>query len=305
MKITRVCCPVDFSDTSRKALRYAGAIATWYEAVLDVMHVIPDPAASGAAMASALPAEVMARMRATAEASLRRFVDDADLSAHLSRLVVHSGTPAAAIIDYARKTSPDLLVIGTHGRSGLNHLLMGSNAERVLAHASCPVMTIPPHAREVRSPAYAQFKRIVAACDFSPASSYALEYAISLAQENDSSLTLLHVIEMLSSDEALALADQRSIEFVDQRRRTAHEALQQLAARDTSAACETTERIELGPPARAILRVAEEVRADLIVMGAQGHGPLGVMLYGSATQTVLRRAACPVLTARVPAAIGD
>ncbi len=305
MKITRVFCPVDFSETSRKALRYAGAIATWYEAVLDVMHVIPDPVGSSRAVGSAVSADVASQMRAAADAALQRFVDDADLSAQLAGLSVHTGTPATEIIEYARSTKPDLLVLGTQGRSGLSHLLVGSTAERVVAHASCPVMTIPPHAREVRSPAYAQFKRIVAACDLSAASSHALEYAISLAQENEASLTLLNVLEMLSGEDALASADQRTIEYIDQRRRHAREALQQLAARDTCAACETIERVELGPPARTILRVAEELSADLIVMGAQGHGPWGVMIYGSTTQTVLRRAACPVLTARAPATIGD
>ena len=78
-----------------------------------------------------------------------------------------------------------------------------------------------------------------------------------------------------------------------------------LAARDTCQACETTDRVGLGAPARVVLNVAAELHADLIVMGAQSHGPLGVMLYGSTTQTVLRRAACPVLTTRAPAALGD
>jgi nucleotide-binding universal stress UspA family protein len=305
MNIKRVFCPVDFSDTSRKALRYAGAIATWYEAVLDVVHVVPDPGGTRKAVSAAVAADTAAQMRAAADAALQKFVDDADLSARLAGLHVLSGTPSAEILEYARCHKPDLLVIGTQGRSGLSHLMIGSNAERVVAHASCPVMTIPPHAREVRSPALAQFKRIVAACDFSAASNHALTYGISLAQENDASLTLLHVIETLAGEDALATADQRTIEYIDQRKRDARKALRALAARDTSAACETLERVALGVPARTILRIAAELHADLLVMGAQGHGPLGVMLFGSTTQTALRRADCPVLTARAPAAIGD
>jgi nucleotide-binding universal stress UspA family protein len=305
MKIRQVLCPVDFSETSRKALRYAGAIATWYEAVLHVMHVIPDPSASNVALASAVPATVAEQIRAAADAALKDFVDKADLSAPLAGLHIRSGSPAAEILEYASRTNPDLLILGTHGRSGLSHLLVGSNAERVVAHASCPVMTIPPHAREVRSPAFAQFKRILAACDFSEASNHALTYGTSLAQENDASLTLLHVIEALSNEDALAAADQRTIEYVDQRKRDARESLRLLAARDTHAACETHERVELGSPARTILYVAAEIQADLIVMGAQGRGPLGVMLFGSTTQTVLQRAACPVLTARAPQSFGD
>jgi nucleotide-binding universal stress UspA family protein len=305
MTIRRVFCPVDFSETSRKALRYAGAIATWYQAALDVMHVIPDPTASGQAWASAMPADAIEQSRTAADAALAQFVEDADLSVRVAGLLLNTGVPAVEILEHARSTHPDLLVLGTHGRGGLSHVLIGSNAERVVAHASCPVMTIPPRAREVRSPAFAQFKRIVAACDFSPASNHALTYAVSLAQENDATLTLLHAIEMLPGEEALAAADQRTVEYVEQRRRAAHEQLQQLAARDTCAACETTCRVELGTAARTILTVATQEGSDLIVMGAQSHGPAGVMVYGSATQTVLRRAACPVLTARAPAAMGD
>jgi nucleotide-binding universal stress UspA family protein len=128
-----------------------------------------------------------------------------------------------------------------------------------------------------------------------------LEYGASLSQENDACLTVVHVIETLSQEEAFAVADQRVVEYVDNRRQNAREALRKLAARDTCAACETCERVELGAPARTILRVASEVNADLIVMGAQGHGALRVMVFGSATQTVLRRATCPVLTARASA----
>jgi len=266
--------------------------------VLHVVHVVPDPAAAAAATASVLPAEVVAQLRAAANAALHDFIDEADLSAPLAGQSVRVGNPAEEILEYATDMRPDLIVMGTHGRSGLKHLLLGSTAERVVARAPCPVLTIPREAHEARSPALVQFKRILCACDFSPASTHALEYGVSLAQENLGSLTLLHVIETLSADEALAAADQRVIEYVERRRQDACEALRKLAARDTCEACETCERVELGSPAHTILRVASEIHADLIVMGAQGHGPSGRTLFGSATQTVLRRATCPVLTAR-------
>ncbi len=305
MKIKQVLCPVDFSETSRRALRYAGAIATWYEAVLHVMHVIPDASASNAALASAAPATVAEQIHAAADAALKNFVDEADLSAPLAALNIRSGSPAAEILEFAQHTNADLLILGTHGRSGMSHLLVGSTAERVVAHASCPVLTIPPYAREVLSPAVAQFKRILAACDFSEASNHALTYGTSLAQENDASLTLLYVIDALSNEDALAAADQRTNEYIARRKRDARESLRLLAARDTHAACETLERVELGSPARTILNVAAEIQADLIVMGAQGRGPLGVILFGSTTQTVLQRATCPVLTARAAESFGD
>jgi nucleotide-binding universal stress UspA family protein len=279
-------------------LRHAGAIASWYGAALHVLHVIPDPAAATERFTSAGPGDAVTQMRTAASAALQEFVDEADLSASVAGLYVRSGSPAREIVQYANDSRPDLLVLGTHGRTGWRRLLIGSTAELVVAHATCPVMTIPPHAGEVQSPVVVRFKRILAACDFSAASDRALEYGVSLAQENGASLTLLHVIDTVQDASVLAAADQRTIEYIDQRRRDARAELRSLAARDTCEACETCVRVELGAPARTILAIASDITADLIVMGTQGHGPLGVMLFGSATQAVLRHATCPVLTAR-------
>jgi nucleotide-binding universal stress UspA family protein len=301
MKITRVFCPVDFSDTSRKALRFAGAIATWYEAVLHVVHIVPDLEASAAATASVVPGEAIGQMRAAANAELRAFVDDAALSAPLAGQCVRVGQPVEGILEYATDMKPDLIVMGTHGRSGLSHVLLGSTAERVVLRAPCPVLTIPRDAHEVKSPALVRFTRILCACDFSPASARASEYAMSLAQENQAQLTLLHVIETISETEALAAADQRLIEYIDRRTLDALDALRNLTAQDRCEHYETCERIEFGSPAQTILRVASHMHADLIVMGVQGCGSVGRMLFGSATQTVLRRATCPVLAARAAA----
>jgi nucleotide-binding universal stress UspA family protein len=154
-------------------------------------------------------------------------------------------------------------------------------------------------------PRRVQFKRILVACDFSGASIQALEYGLWLAREHDATVTLLHVIDALSERDALYAADQQTIAYIQQRKQHAREDLDKLVHRGMRAAALTCERVELGRPARTILRVASEIHADLIVMGTQSHGPLGVKLFGSATQTVLRAASCPVLTARAAAAIGD
>jgi nucleotide-binding universal stress UspA family protein len=298
MAIKTVLCPVDFSDTSRKALRHAAAVATWYEAVLHVVHVIADPSGSAVSTATLVPVEATTDLRARAGAAVREFVDASDISKTPAREVVRTGDPAAEILEYSRDISPDLLVMGTHGRTGLRHALMGSTTERVVQHAASPVLTIPRDAGQVRSPALIQFKRILCACDFSPSSDRAVDYARSLAQENYACLTLLHTVETLVDAQAIAAADQRVVEYVQSRTQDAHARLHALAAADTSDSCETSERVELGAPAQTILRIADELHADLIVMGAQGHVGIGVVLFGSTTHTVLRRATCPVLTAR-------
>src|SRR6266542_1407717 len=170
MTINRVLCPVDFSDTSRKALRHAAAVATWYDAALHVVHVIVDPSGSAVAAVSALPTGAAADIQHRADAALKEFIEAADLCTRPAHRAVRAGNAVAEILEYARDTTPDLIVLGTHGWTGLQHALLGSTAERVVQHATIPVLTIPRDAHAVPSPALVQFKRILCACDFSPSS---------------------------------------------------------------------------------------------------------------------------------------
>jgi nucleotide-binding universal stress UspA family protein len=110
-------------------------------------------------------------------------------------IALGEGYPAYAIAAKAAEAKSDLIVIGTHGRSGVERLMLGSVTEKVLRKAGCPVLTVPPKAGDPAPAAPATFKRIVCAIDFSDCSMRALEYAMSLAQESNSTLIVLHVIE--------------------------------------------------------------------------------------------------------------
>jgi nucleotide-binding universal stress UspA family protein len=302
MEIQRVLCPVDFSEISEKALHHAAAVARWYGAELTVLHaivpVIPTPLPVGAS----LPVMTAEETPAAAEGALRELIDRVNrggTGAGVVRMVVRHGAAVGEIVDYAREQRIDLIVLGTHGLSGLEQLLIGSVAERVLHYAPCPVLTIPRTAPDTSPERPVRFRHIVSAVDFSPASTQALDLAFSLAKENDGELTLLHVLEMLAPKDAITVAHVRVGEYVAQRKR---DACHELAARipaDARDWCTPSTQVEIGPAAPTILRIAEERHADLIVMGAQGHGAVGTLLLGSATQTVVRRATCPVLTARV------
>jgi nucleotide-binding universal stress UspA family protein len=298
MEIRRVLCPVDFSDTSTKALHHAAAVARWYGADLHVLHVIvpfvPTPMPLGAEM----PAMVIEESRATADLGVREMIEALHFQLPVVRPAIRYGAAVGAIVDYIRDERIDLTVIGTHGSTGLDHVLFGSVAERVLHYAPCPVLTIPPAAPDITVATPVRFARILCATDFSAGSIRALEYGLSLARENDGSLTLLHVLETLSEKDAHLVAHYRVGEYITERRADACNQLKALISPDARQWCDARESVELGAPAQTILRVAAERHADLIVMGAQGHGALGTMLFGSTTQTVVRRAACPVLTTR-------
>ena len=106
-----------------------------------------------------------------------------------------------AILDCAADVAADLIVLGSHGREGLGHLLFGSTAERVLHKAPCPTLVVPLHAEEPASVDGVRFTRLVCAVDFSPASARALGLALSMAPDYGAELTVLHVVEAVEEDE--------------------------------------------------------------------------------------------------------
>jgi nucleotide-binding universal stress UspA family protein len=216
--------------------------------------------------------------------------------------IVDLGQPAVRILERSDTAHIDLIVMGTHGAGGFEHLLLGSVAEKVLRKARCPVLTVPPH---TQSTSTLPFRRLLCAVDFSESSLRGLELACSLAKESKAALTLLHVVEWpwheppppvledLPSDQAAALA-----EF---RRYVQESAIERLKALipDKDEGCSVTDPLVVhGKPYIEILRVAAEVRADLIVMGVHGRNAADVMLFGSTTNQIVRRATCPVFTLR-------
>lgn len=143
--ISGILVPVDFSAHSELALRYATALASRVGASVDLFHVVEDSVANGAwGSEFFIPdfSEFRARLVEEGQRLLERYrtlVGDAGIPIHTA---VHVGQPAQTITEYATTLGADLIVMGTHGRSGLSHLLMGSVAERVIRSAPCPVLTV-------------------------------------------------------------------------------------------------------------------------------------------------------------------
>ncbi len=297
MRVARILCPVDQSECSGKALRYAAALAMSHGAALDVVsviiNVIPPPVPELAMM----PVLISHEFKAEASRALRDFVNTYGVTQATSQ-VVEAPTPVTGIVEYARERQPDLMVMGTHGWRGFDRLVFGSTTERVLHNAPCPVLTVPPSARELTAGETLRWGRILCAYDFSPSSARAFELARWFAEEQHGRVTLLHVLELLSPEEAHTVAHYQVAEYVSIRQQEARNQLKTVLPDATGTWRDPCDRVELGSPSKTILRVAQEMNADLIVMGAQGHGTLGAMILGSTTHTVVRRATCPVLTAR-------
>ena len=200
MRAHCILCPVDFSDPSRRALHYAAALASREGAVLHVLYVVPAaiPLPVPILMLAARPA--VGDVQAGAAEALDAFVARAALPRR-PITIVRDGPPVDAILACAAELAADLIVLGSHGRDGLGHLLFGSTAERVLHKAPCPTLVVPLHAEEPASADGVRFTRLVCAVDFSPASTRALGLALSMAQDHGAELTVLHVVEAVAEDE--------------------------------------------------------------------------------------------------------
>jgi nucleotide-binding universal stress UspA family protein len=288
IEIRQILCPVDFSDFSRRALNHATAIARWYGSTVTLLNVQSSPA-----MAMAAP-EMLPVMVLTAEAradlldAMTRLAQDEAVNTVPYRCEIREGAPANEILTSAREIPSDLIVIGTHGRSGFERLVLGSVAEKVLRKAACPVLTVPFTATEV-VPAPPLFKRILCAADFSTCSMHALDYAMSLAQEANAFLAVAHVVDLSPrsvGEELQKLEDER------------RDRLSRAVPDEVRIYCTVETLMARGVPYREILRLASEQQSELIVLGIHGRSAAEMFFMGSTTNQVVRHATCPVLTIR-------
>ena len=297
IEFKRILCPVDFSASSTRSLAHAAALARWYDAQLTVLHVVPtfDPVQFRAELG--IPVQFVNPVsREEILGELRQLLERAGVPA-AAHPVAAAGDASTTIVDQALTTRADLIVIGTHGRRGFKRLLLGSVAETVLHEAPCPVLTVSPQA-EAASPDVVTFKRILCPIDFSPSSLQAFGFALDLARQGDGLVTLLHVVEWLAEDEPRAMAHFDVPEFRRYMVDDARQRLRSLVVAESREWCDINDVIVSGRAHREILKAAEARSADLIVMGAQGRGGIGLAVFGSTTQQVVRGAVCPVLTAR-------
>jgi nucleotide-binding universal stress UspA family protein len=295
VSINRILCPIDFSDFSLDALRHGLVLAQWYSAQLTLFHVyqvshpLPVEGIPGTvpALAGADPdklAEEVRRFCAPLLGSSGRGV----------QIVVRPGDAAKEIRKEAERLPSDLVILGTHGRSGFERLFLGSVTEKVLRSTGVPVLTIPPPVRQPGSPPY---KIILCPLDFSPASSRALEYALSLAKEANARLILLHAIEdVLGEAGAQALGHLSVSQYYHQLEQDAVTRLRAVVPDEARVWARPEERVVKGRAHQEILKVVEVERVDLIVMGVQGKGVVNRLVFGSTAHRVIREAGCPALT---------
>jgi nucleotide-binding universal stress UspA family protein len=293
ISFSRILCPVDFSEFSGRALDHAVGIARWYGSGITALYVLPSIPAFGPPAGDGLYPPMVYSPQ-----DLQQFRDELQAFAGAHGVAaldtdVVQGNVTSEILRVAADLPADLIVMGTHGRSGFERVMLGSVTEKILRKARCPVLTVPARATDA-APDDALVSRVLCAVDFSPASVRALALAQSLAGEAGAKLSVLHVLEPVSVFEPVAATGAGEAVNADQRR-DARQRLERLIDADTRAFADVAEVVVAGKAYTEILRLAKEQRVDLLVMGAHGGRP-GVAVFGSTAAHVVRAAECPVLT---------
>lgn len=306
-KIEKILVPVDFSECASAASEHAAFWANQFRAELHFLHVWRVPWYLNANALTIL--SVLASKKAGAKMahflwSIER-VSDQPL-----RSAVTSGTPRNVILERAQLHDYDLIVIGTHGRTGLEQLFLGSTAEGVVRRAPCPVLTIrrelswsatssDPEAEHTDRPAddegYIRLNRILVPVDFSECSTAALEHAVKLSREFGASIDVLNVVEPSCCGTPLVPPSMLRSALAESATKLAG-MLKPL--QDGTVALES--RAVLGYPPDAILSAIETKKYDVVVLGTHGRRGPSPLLLGSVAEQIVRRAPCPVLTVRSP-----
>jgi nucleotide-binding universal stress UspA family protein len=289
----RILVPVDFSDPSRQALRSALALARRFDSRVALLHVTrrnrPDshPAAGLAGISFDTRRAGRARLTEFAECELKGDVEPTRL--------VSDGVPFDEIAKAAKAWEADLIVLATHGYTGLKHVLLGSTAERVVRHAPCPVLVVrSPAQRGVKAALSPdRVRSILVPVDFSKPSIAAVPHALALARKYEAQLTLLHVLESAHADMLIDTSESQRAA-----RLAAHERLAKLADATKKSWPRTGRELRTGHPVDAITAMAKRTNADLIVLGTHGRTGLKHAFIGSVAERVVRHAPCLVLVVR-------
>jgi len=294
LEIKLILCPIDFSEFSVRAYRYALSIAEHYRSRVVAQHIVElwrYPSAGFAASAS-LYDEFCQAVLESGKEQLQEFVKNHTQGEVPPELLVHHGRAPDSILSFAETQKADVIVMGTHGHRGYDRLMLGSVTERVMRTASCPVLAVcqTPHESTAASKEQGgvhRLNRILYCTDFSENSDRALNYAISATEEYDAELTLLHVMEEVPSP-----AKERAIA-------AATEHLDKLIPPEGRKSLKVKTAVRMGKPYRQIIQFAAEAQIDMVAMGVRGRGALDLAVFGSTTYRVLQLGRCPVLVVHV------
>ncbi len=291
LSIDRILWPTDLSTGAGRAFPHAAALAEWHGAALHVLNVQENESGTQAEVDEQFP---------LSDGSLANLLGAADAPSHpidldaltIAQDQIASDSAAESIVSYVEEHDVDLVVMGTHGRRGLQRLLIGSVAEEVLRTAPCPVLTVRAGEEEV--PAW-NVRNVLAPIDFSDASKGAVKHAKELALTYGAKITLLHAVEevMYPSAYGMEMADVPGPEVIDR----VEESLADLAREEIGYEHVMVDAT-IGYAPSTVLDYAAENDVDLIVIATHGRSGIERLLLGSVTERIVRRASVPVFVVK-------
>jgi nucleotide-binding universal stress UspA family protein len=297
MTIDRILHPTDFSACADHALAHAIEVAERFDARLHILHVVNelDPDWYGITEADERAVTLRDQIRAEARDRLHDLAPEAHVESTVSLEV--SFDVAGSITGYVDEHAVDLVVMGTHGRRGLDRLMLGNVADKIIRHAACPVLTVREEASLTRTEDV-QIRDVLAPIDFSEHSRQALGVSKAFAGAYEARLHLLFVAEkrMVPTFSDTGLPGVGVVEMDPKIVENAERALEQLEADVDGPDVESSYHVREGTVSEDIVEFAEDPGADLIVMATRGLTGTHRVLLGSNTERVVRVAPCPVLT---------
>jgi nucleotide-binding universal stress UspA family protein len=297
MEIRRILCPTDFSPVSERGIELAAQVASRFHAQLTLQHNLDPLSPMYIASVEMLPQSIVDLEQEREDQAEERLKEI--LSGLRPELApqgrITSGQPHAAILSLARSLPADLIVMGTHGRSGLGHLFVGSVTERVVGQAPCPVLTLRDSEQLAAFRPLttgSDIQPVLVPIDFSAHSIHTFEYALQTFARLPVALTLLHVVEPVTSHDLRSATHFNVPEFLQMRVHEARERLEGLIPANVDRPVRV--EVRLGSAIEEIPRCARDSDARFVVMGSHHKGIVDQFIFGATSKAVLRTSPCPV-----------
>lgn len=301
MKINfqRILCATDLSDFSNAAVFQAIEMAREFGATLYICHVIDLPMVSMHGAAFVYQEDQIAEMRTGAIKQINGLVKESQLK---WESVVETGPVSSTLCRLVADKHIDLAIVSTRGRSGIKRLFLGSVTERLLRTINCPLLVVTAPEKAGRTEKQFKgfgFKQILVGCDFSADSGRAVQYGLSLAQEFEAAIHLVHVVEPFAYRDTM-LPDTVKNEAMGEVATACRLRLDELVPEEAHNWCKVHIACDAGKPFQALKKYADAHQIDLIVLGVRGHSLVETMLLGSTTDRLIRDVSCPVLSVCPP-----
>ena len=299
VEINSIFCATDISDFSNHAVSWGISLAQEFSAKLYVCHVVDFPTSITYGDGPIFFVDQQSQAIGNANQQLKQLVGDKEVQWEPLVTIGHAGDEISRL---AKQKGADLAISATHGRSGLKRLILGSVTERLMRTLHCPLLIVrgPKYDVNILSTKGLIFKKILVGCDFSEDSFLAFQHGLSLAQEFQSELHLVHVMEPPVYMDMFKTSIEYGEELKMDLQTRIKDKLEKMVPTEAFNWCTPQTVLLDGPSHDELIRYAKNNDIDLIVLGIRGQGLVERLFIGSTTDRVVRQTPCPVLSVCLP-----